>query len=62
MDKVDELAYVGINAKDVDAWSKYAVDVLGHEVAPDSDSSNLYLRMDDHHHRLIVHPSSDGSE
>jgi 2,3-dihydroxybiphenyl 1,2-dioxygenase len=62
MHKVEELAYVGIDAADVDAWSKYAVDVLGHEIAPDSDDANLYLRMDDHHHRLIVHPISGGLE
>lgn len=62
MHKVDELAYVGINANDVDTWSTYAVEVLGHEISADSDSDNLYLRMDDHHHRLIVHPLSDGPE
>jgi len=62
VDKVDELAYVGINAKETDVWSKYAVEVLGHELAPDSDRQNLYLRMDDHHHRLIVHPTSDANE
>lgn len=60
MMKVDELAYVGISASDVAAWSGYATEVLGHEISPDSDSNNLYLRMDDHHHRLIVHPSDDG--
>lgn len=57
MAKIEELAYVGINAESLDAWSQYAVSVLGHEISSDSDSHNLYLRMDDHHHRLIVHPS-----
>jgi len=62
MHKVQELAYVGINANDVDAWSNYAVAVLGHEIAPDSDAQNLYLRMDGNHHRLIVHPQGDEPE
>jgi biphenyl-2,3-diol 1,2-dioxygenase len=60
--KVDELAYVGISAKDLNAWSTYARDVLGHEVTADSDSHNLYLRMDERHHRFIVHPADDEPE
>ena len=60
MQKVDELSYIGVGAKDLDAWSAYAQEVLGLEVAADSDSHNLYLRMDERHHRFIVHPA--GSE
>ncbi|MBI2694594.1 VOC family protein [Mycobacterium nebraskense] len=62
MHKVDELAYIGIAANDLDAWSTYARDVLGHEVSPDSDSHNLYLRMDERHHRFIVHPADNEPE
>ena len=62
MQKVDELAYVGISAKDLSAWSTYAQDVLGHEVAADSDNHHLYLRMDERHHRFIVHPADDEPE
>lgn len=62
MHKVDELAYIGIAANDLDVWSKYAQEVLGHEVTADSDSSNLYLRMDERHHRFIVHPADNEPE
>ena len=62
MHKVDELAYIGIAANDLDAWSTYAQEVLGHEVAADSDSHNLYLRMDERHHRFIVHPADNEPE
>jgi len=62
MFKVDELAYLGIGAKDLDVWSKYAQDVLGMEVTADSDKSNLYLRMDERHHRFIVNPAGDEPE
>ena len=62
MHKVDELAYIGVSAKDLDAWSAYAQEVLGHEVTADSDGHNLYLRMDERHHRFIVHPAADGPE
>jgi 2,3-dihydroxybiphenyl 1,2-dioxygenase len=54
MTKVQQLGYVGIGSRDVDAWRAYATDVLGHEIAPDSDADRLYLRLDDHHHRLSV--------
>ena len=58
--KVNALGYVGVGASDVDAWRSYATDVLGHEVAYDSDDKTLYLRMDEHHHRLVVeHDDSD---
>ena len=57
MAKVDRLGYIGIGARDLDSWSGYATGVLGHEVTPDSDAQNLYLRFDDHHHRLAVTPA-----
>lgn len=62
MERVDELAYLGIGAKDLGVWSDYAVEVLGLEVCADSDDRNLYLRMDERHHRLLVHPSGDEQE
>lgn len=62
MHRVDELAYIGISANDLDVWSKYAQEVLGHEVTADSDRSNLYLRMDERHHRFIVHPADNEPE
>lgn len=62
MQKVDELSYLGVGAKDLDAWSGYAQEVLGLEVAADSDSHHLYLRMDERHHRFIVHPAGNEAE
>lgn len=62
MHKVEELAYVGIAANDLDIWSKYAQEVLGHEISADSDSGNLYLRMDERHHRFIVQPADNEPE
>jgi 2,3-dihydroxybiphenyl 1,2-dioxygenase len=56
MGKVNELGYVGISSLDLDAWREYVTNVLGQEVAYDSDAENLFLKMDGHHHRLSVHP------
>ena len=58
MAKVNELGYVGITSGDLDGWRSYATSVLGHEVAHDSDEHLLFLKMDDHHHRLSVHPGA----
>src|SRR5581483_1057089 len=57
MAKVDRLGYLGIGTADVAAWRGYAAEVLGHEVTPSSDEHVTYLRMDEHHHRLSVHPA-----
>jgi 2,3-dihydroxybiphenyl 1,2-dioxygenase len=57
MASVQRLGYVGISARDLDEWKKYATEVLGHEVVHDSDDQHLFLKMDGHHHRLAVHPA-----
>jgi len=54
MAKVDQLGYVGAGTRDLDVWKAYTVEVLGQEITPDSDDRNVYLRMDDHHHRLLI--------
>lgn len=55
MHVVSQLGYVGSTATDLGAWRAYATEVLGVEIAPDSTDALLYLRVDDHHHRLAVH-------
>ncbi|MBU9610619.1 VOC family protein [Burkholderia multivorans] len=54
--KVTKLAYVGTHASDLDAWKDYAPQVLGLEVSHDSSDKLLYLRADERHHRLSIHP------
>lgn len=53
MTSVTELAYIGIEASDLDAWQSFAVDLLGMHVAERNDSV-LRLRLDDRVHRIIV--------
>ena len=55
MHEVRQLGYVGSTATDLAAWRAYAVEVLGVEISPDSTDEVLYLRIDDHHHRLAIH-------
>lgn len=55
-----QLGYVGFSVSDLDAWKKYATEVLGLQITDDSDKENVYLRMDINHHRVIIHP--DGND
>lgn len=59
MAKVQQLGYVGVTSGDLDAWRAYATSVLGHEIAHDSNDEALFLKMDEHHHRLSVHPGDE---
>jgi Dihydroxybiphenyl dioxygenase BphC D1 len=44
-----------VNASDLGAWKKFANDVLGFAIAPDSGDQLLSLRGGERHHRLIIH-------
>ena len=52
---VSRLAYLGVHATDLGAWTQFSTDVLGFEVCRDSEPGLLYLRGDERHHRLTVH-------
>jgi 2,3-dihydroxybiphenyl 1,2-dioxygenase len=56
---VSQLAYVGIGVSDPAGWETFATDVLGLAVADRGVDGTLYLRMDEHHHRIAVHPSGE---
>lgn len=53
MASVTQLGYLGLSVSDLNAWRKFATEVLGLEAA-DGDSGALLLRMDEHHHRFIL--------
>lgn len=52
---VTELGYFGIEASDLLAWERFAVEVLG-LVRGEAADGALALRLDDRVHRLIVEP------
>ncbi len=54
--KVSKLAYVGAHASDMDSWRKYGPEVLGMELGRESSDNLIYLRADERHHRLSIHP------
>ena len=58
---VTELGYMGFGVKDLEAWKKFAANILGMEVSEEGESDRCYLRMDYWHHRIVLHsdPSDD---
>ena len=59
MTKVIELGYLGFNASNLDEWHDFATQCVGLEVATDTNEDCLFLRMDNHHHRLAIHQSDE---
>jgi 2,3-dihydroxybiphenyl 1,2-dioxygenase len=59
MTAVTQLGYLGVAARDLDAWRSYATETLGMGVlAPDPDRA-LRLKMDGYHHRIAVQESPE---
>ena len=54
-----QLGYVGIGVSDVDAWEKYATEILGMQANGRGDEGELFLRMDEQHHRFAIHPGGN---
>lgn len=52
------LGYLVVETTDLPRWRELAVDVLGMAVGQGPDGDALYLRIDDHAARVIVHPGS----
>lgn len=52
---VTELGYLGLEVSDPAAWKDYATQCVGMEVLEEGESDRFYLRMDNWHHRFVVH-------
>lgn len=55
MSAVTQLGYLGIGAKDVDAWRSYAEGLLGLGVSAVDPDGTVLLRLDEHEQRFLVH-------
>lgn len=55
---VSRLGYVGIEMSDLQAWRELAIDVLGLGDGGEIQDGGCFLRMDEKHHRLALHPGS----
>jgi extradiol dioxygenase len=56
---VSQLAYIGIGVSEIEAWERFAKDILGFEIGERSHDDTVYLRMDEYHHRIALHPSGE---
>ena len=56
---VSRLAYLGADATDLAAWKKFSTEVMGLQVAAESNDRRLYLRADERHHRLSIHAGDE---
>src|SRR5262244_1025779 len=57
MASVTQLGYLGLSVRDVDQWEQFAGQVLGLQPNGRDPDGSLFLRMDEYHHRFIVHPT-----
>lgn len=54
--RVTQLGYLGIDVSDRNAWEQFANGVLGLQSNGSGPDGALYLKMDENHHRLTLHP------
>lgn len=55
MSKVTELGYLGLNVSDGAAWRRFGTEVVGLELLDEGEGDRFYFRMDNWHHRFVVH-------
>ena len=57
-DRVTQLGYLGLEVSDVGSWKTYATEVLGLAVNGADADGSVFLRMDEKHHRIALHPGA----
>lgn len=55
MSTVTELGYMGLSISDLDRWKLFACEVVGMEFLQEDEKDRAYLRMDEWHHRIVLH-------
>jgi 2,3-dihydroxybiphenyl 1,2-dioxygenase len=57
MANVTQLGYLGLSVSDINAWEHFATHTLGLQIAERETDGTLLLRLDEYHHRFLVHPT-----
>ena len=55
MSGVTELGYVGLSISQLAQWKAYACEIAGMEFVDEGEGDRAYLRMDEWHHRIVLH-------
>lgn len=59
MTDIAQLGYVRVYASDIDAWRKFAFDVIGFGEGTGPEEGALYLRQDERPARIVIIPSDE---
>jgi len=54
--RVRALGYVGVESPEAKQWEEFGPEILGLQRVDGDRPGSVYLRMDERHHRLAVHP------
>ena len=54
--KLKSLGYVGLESVECDVWEDLGPRIFGFGPAERAPGGSIYLRLDDRHHRIAVHP------
>jgi biphenyl-2,3-diol 1,2-dioxygenase len=57
MARITQLGYLGLSVSDTAAWEQFAAQVLGLQPNGYDPDGSLFLRMDEYHHRFVLHPT-----
>jgi 2,3-dihydroxyethylbenzene 1,2-dioxygenase len=58
MTRVTELGYLGLQVSDLQGWQKFATQIVGMELVDEGEGDRIYLRLDQWHHRFVLHQST----
>lgn len=59
MASISSLGYFVLGVSDLNAWERFAVDVIGMQVGRRVSGTSLVLRMDDYEQRIVLEKSDD---
>ncbi len=58
MPAIARLGYLGFEARDLGAWERFTLEVMGLGLAERGADGSLVLRLDDQAQRIVVHPGA----
>jgi extradiol dioxygenase len=53
---IKALGYLGFESPEAKAWEKFGPEIFGLGLSEPGNDGTAYLRMDDRHHRIAIHP------
>jgi 2,3-dihydroxybiphenyl 1,2-dioxygenase len=56
---VHSLGYVGVGISDIEAWKRYATEVVGLQIGEELADGTVILRADAYKRRLVLHPTGE---